>query len=357
MTINMSDTASSRAIAQLDPDIYQNDGDGIDPQPYTVSSFTFSDRDTDSSLTVMFCGLRMYVDIFAVNLQRSSKRLDEYLHFLKVADAYELDGLTVDDFYDWVLEGCSSTFADVTPPALPTIPSLADYLYPATRCYSLHANEYDQLELIETANDPRKRVCPGTRVHENLCYSWPSFTPSQVIICADNAIEALQHAPRKVRVANRDAPLFFKPYVLGGRRTAERELRAYTQIKQASFSQLRTSSLFGLVQDDSGWLLGLLLSHIDCEALTLHCAITTEVSLSMPQYWAAEIDETLTRLHEAGIIWGDANAANILVDAHNDPWIVDFGGGYTPGWVDKDLAGTIEGDKKGLSRIMDYIFE
>jgi len=35
----------------------------------------------------------MYVDIFAANLQKSAKRLNEYLHFLKVADAYELDGL------------------------------------------------------------------------------------------------------------------------------------------------------------------------------------------------------------------------------------------------------------------------
>ena len=78
-------------------------------EPYTVNSFTFSDRDTNFSLTAMFCGLRIYVDIFAGNLQRSTKRPDEYLQFLKVADAHELDGLTIEDPYDWVLEGCSST--------------------------------------------------------------------------------------------------------------------------------------------------------------------------------------------------------------------------------------------------------
>jgi serine/threonine protein kinase len=65
----------------------------------------------------------------------------------------------------------------------------------------------------------------------------------------------------------------------------------------------------------------------------------------------------LASLHEAGIIWGDAKAPNILIDAHNNPWIVDFGGSYTPGWVEKDLAGTIEGDMQGLSRIVDYILE
>lgn len=55
----------------------------MDSEPYTMSSFTFSDRYTDSSLMVMFCGLRIYVDIFAVNLERSRKRLEEYLHFLQ----------------------------------------------------------------------------------------------------------------------------------------------------------------------------------------------------------------------------------------------------------------------------------
>ena len=32
----------------------------------------------------------------------------------------------------------------------------------------------------------------------------------------------------------------------------------------------------------------------------------------------------------------------------NDPWIIDFGGSNTPGWVENDIAGTIEGDKQGL---------
>lgn len=145
--------------------------------------------------------------------------------------------------------------------------------------------------------------------------------------------------------------------MLGDRRSAERELKAYTQIRQANLSQLRASTLFGLVRDESGWLLGLLLHYIDCDSLTLQHAVTPEVCLSMRQYWAAEIEETLTRLHEIGIIWGDVKAANILLDAHNDPWIVDFGGSYLPGWVEKDLAGTIEGDKQGLSRIMDYIYQ
>lgn len=98
--INMSDTASPRTNTQLDIESCRSDSDGMDSEPYTVSSFAFSDRDTNVSSTVMFCGLRSCVDIFALNLQRSTKRLDEYLHFLKVADAYEMDGMTTQDFCD-----------------------------------------------------------------------------------------------------------------------------------------------------------------------------------------------------------------------------------------------------------------
>ena len=98
--INMSDTASTCTSTQLDLESCRSDSDDMDSEPYTVSSFAFSDHDTNVSSTVVFCGLRFCVDIFALNLQRSTKRLDECLHFLKVADAYEVDGMTIQESYD-----------------------------------------------------------------------------------------------------------------------------------------------------------------------------------------------------------------------------------------------------------------
>jgi hypothetical protein len=325
----------------------------------TVNNFTFSVNDTDSSLTVIFCGIRMYIDIFATNLELSPKRLSEYLHFLKVADACELDGITVEDFYDWALEGCDSTFSQIVRPILPTAPTLADYLYPETHCYYLHADEHDTLQLIATANYPIRRVAPGIRVSNGSFSSlWPSFTASQVKICPDDIESALQRAPRKVQVEGCESFLFFKPYDWGNSRSAKHELDTYAKIRQADLVHLRTSKLFGLVHSESGLLLGLLLYYIDCKASTLQCvARRPTVPLSIRQYWAAEVTETLTRLHESGIVWGDAKPENILIDTKKDPWIIDFGGGYTQGWVEKDLAGTVEGDRQGLSRIVDYVFE
>jgi hypothetical protein len=64
----MTDTASRRASPQNDAAPYHVDGDGIGSEAYVVSN-----SDTNFSLTVMFGGLRMYVDIFTVNLERSRK--------------------------------------------------------------------------------------------------------------------------------------------------------------------------------------------------------------------------------------------------------------------------------------------
>jgi len=40
-----------------------------------------------------------------------------------------------------------------------------------------------------------------------------------------------------------------------------------------------------------------------------------------------------------------------------DAWLVDFGGGCTRGFVDKEMAGTVEGDLQGLQNLTRYVFE
>lgn len=75
----------------------------------------------------------------------------------------------------------------------------------------------------------------------------------------------------------------------------------------------------------------------------------------MKERWASQISRSLKRLHDNDIIWGDAKAENILIDKNDDAWIIDFGGNYTSGWVDKDKSGTLEGDKQGVAKILDIL--
>ncbi|KAF5686282.1 serine threonine kinase [Fusarium circinatum] len=71
--------------------------------------------------------------------------------------------------------------------------------------------------------------------------------------------------------------------------------------------------------------------------------------------WASQIQRSVDILHKKGIIWGDAKAENVLIDQNDDAWVIDFGGGYTAGWVDEDKTGTLEGDRQGLAKILDML--
>ena len=142
----------------------------------------------------------------------------------------------------------------------------------------------------------------------------------------------------------------------GDTRSARNELSNYRSIEKAGLEHLRISRLHGLVRDDkSGLIYGLLLSYIDCRNLTLGCALKPETPSYLLRSWADQITHTLNSLHEAGIVWGDVKPDNVLIDVHKDAWIIDFGGYCTEGWVDKEIAGTVQGDLQGLAKILEFL--
>ncbi|KAI1263520.1 hypothetical protein F5Y18DRAFT_394700 [Xylariaceae sp. FL1019] len=71
--------------------------------------------------------------------------------------------------------------------------------------------------------------------------------------------------------------------------------------------------------------------------------------------WASQISDAVHRLHEIDVIWGDGKARNIIIDDHDDAWLIDFAGGYTMGWVEKDVAGTLEGDEQAVAKIKEFL--
>ena len=130
------------------------------------------------------------------------------------------------------------------------------------------------------------------------------------------------------------------------------------EISKAGFDpkEVRTSRLYGIVEDDKSHVIGLLLYYILVDD-TLYGKVIESESLgsSVKDRWKRQVTITVEALHRAGIIWGDAKASNILVDTDGDAWVTDFGGGFTEGWVDRDKAGTIEGDLQGLRAIIDFV--
>ena len=74
-------------------------------------------------------------------------------------------------------------------------------------------------------------------------------------------------------------------------------------------------------------------------------------NLEQKKEWMRQINGTVQALHQHGIVWGDVKPANVVIDKNMDAWVVDFGGGWSPEYVDQDKMETVEGDLQGLLRM------
>ena len=78
----------------------------------------------------------------------------------------------------------------------------------------------------------------------------------------------------------------------------------------------------------------------------------SEATAEMSAKWATQIRQSVARMHEIGVLWGDVKTDNVLINDDGDAVVLDFGGGNTLGWVDPDKYGTQECDLQGLDKIM-----
>ena len=62
-------------------------------------------------------------------------------------------------------------------------------------------------------------------------------------------------------------------------------------------------------------------------------------------------------LHKRGFVWGDVSPNNMIIDEDENVWIIDFGGGYTEGWVEPRTGRRRRGDLQGLERIKEYLLD
>lgn len=128
---------------------------------------------------------------------------------------------------------------------------------------------------------------------------------------------------------------------------------AFKNIAMANLDpKARICRLHGVVGEGDR-LLGVLLTLVD-ERLPLSRA-RWSARAQLKLQWATQVEESVNELHKAGLVWGDVKPDNVLVDKQDNAWLVDFGGGDTEGWVDKDKSGTVKGDLQGLARIQEYL--
>ncbi|KJK85264.1 hypothetical protein H633G_10896 [Metarhizium anisopliae BRIP 53284] len=126
----------------------------------------------------------------------------------------------------------------------------------------------------------------------------------------------------------------------------------------SSDSTIRVPKLRGYVKHAySGAIIGLLRDWVPSgsHGNTLRDIDVCAVSPDLRRRWAAQIRQTVSRLHAIGVIWGDGKASNVIVDKYDDVWLIDLAGGWSRGWVDEELADTEEGDDQAVARIVKFL--
>jgi hypothetical protein len=284
----------------------------------------------------------------------------------------------IDDFHTWLIDIFEPIFLEVAPDIPPSFdptkiaigeahPLLSEYFFPEEYCCRLEAENDkpfpilirdEESRWVPALNDIEPELAQQLRQHVKF------FRPSEIEVSFEKPDYALSETPTRVLVeldeSGHKTLCFLKTFALGDTLGLEKELEAHLRILESSLAHdARIARLRGVVAvEEDSQILGLLLTYIDrrrenggllFEDRLLHTPIP------LRHRWARQIQETVEQLHSAGLVWGDATAENVIIDKNNDAWLIDFGGGYTEGWVDEDKTGTIKGDLQGMAKIAEYL--
>lgn len=212
----------------------------------------------------------------------------------------------------------------------------------------ISSSETDTIHTVDPASDQ------GFQEELEICQDLPRYTPEEVF-----ATEVFERGARTVTAAvqiqGRD--MFCKssgePGGLYGT-SKGRELECLHKIREFfPTGSIRVPQLLGYVNNhDTEHILGFIRQWVPGRRLS---DIITSATSQNKEKWAFQIRQTVELLHQHGLIWGGGKPDSIIIDEQDNAWLIDFGGGYTRGWVDEDLAETKEGDEQALNRIMELL--
>ena len=108
----------------------------------------------------------------------------------------------------------------------------------------------------------------------------------------------------------------------------------------------------GLVTNDDAHVEAMLMEYIpNAETLRDRERIDS-VELSK---WTRQMKEAIDYLHSKGCVWGDAKPSNVLIRENGDIVLIDFGGGFTSGWIEEKHYESVAGDLLAWERIVEFM--
>lgn len=319
------------------------------------------------------------------NLRDSERRQDEQTSVdsgvdLRSSHASDSEpercGTTCEDaeekIHKWMLAPVSAHLNDLAPelsPADEQTKTLEQWYACRTHFFDLeiadHALQAIQLasskDLEERMTKLRPHLTQIPKYIANIDVPWYSSTDLVVLECADTPEP---YHPCLVKHRQSGEKMFFKTVDNNNTQPIKREIDILDKIEKKGLREkFYCPKLLGIVtcaspadaeENNRSSIMGFLQTAIDQPT-----PLTTKLDSAVPQRkrdaWARRADEAKKILHENGIIWGDAKADNFVVDAEENLWIIDFGGSYTEGWVDPEIAETKKGDNMGVTKIVNAL--
>ncbi len=324
--------------------------------------------------------------------QRSSKGKESSCKISTTSKNDLDDPDTMFNFEEWVLGTLDDFMRQVAPPAAPGARkpiTLLQYFSPPTFAFEL-VNKEGKLCAIREDHDPQIHgdSSPRTRIVDDslsrsgkkvsksspaedplpgqyiqiqeviLRSALPSvpLIPASQLARVDDGLgdEELDDAPRKVRRVGTTEVFFFKAGLKGHGHLREIDILSQIHCSGKFDPPYRTSRLAGLVVwgDDNVYLMGFLLGYIEGDTLDQQIEAA---SMATRLKWFRQVQATVGRLHELGVVWGDVKPDNVMINGQGDAVIVDFGGGYTPEYIEPELQQTLQGDLMGLDHMADVM--
>jgi hypothetical protein len=333
---------------------------------YELETYSTSSHDDDSMFTVRRNGKLFYIRVSPSQFVDSPETTSKYMSYLELLRSGEqtLGDILDTDVFEWVTRPFLPLFDEHAPsPAPPDRHSnirvtLRQHLLPDFFVFDLYFIKERPQPRQVLMNKPPYVVSNVWLDEEFLddVETWSAlYDPANIILSFDDARDALFKPPQKVLVDSGQTACFFKRCHSPAQTKAE--LQTYKKIAATNLdARLCVCRLHGVVLDDDGFIAGLLLIYIDGRPLST-LVDPQHPSASTRRRWFSQISVTLAELHKIGVTWGDVKVDNVLVDRGGRAWIIDFGGGYTRGWVDSQMAGTVDGDLAGMAKLREYIFQ